>query len=204
MGPRARYLGPEVPARSADLAGPGARRRPPAGRRRRRRRAQGARSSPRACRWPNWCHRLGLGQPPSAARTSAAAPTARASAWRRRRTGKPTSRATGQGAGGAGRHPAAVQRRANRRQAGFAGRPDRAGGCAAVESCGGARRHALTVPFTPGRSDATQEQTDVDSFAVLEPQADGFRNFAKPGFRRCRRKLLIDKAQLLGLSAPPK
>ena len=62
--------------------------------------------------------------------------------------------------------------------------------------------HAVAVPFTPGRADASQEQTDVDSFAVLEPQADGFRNFLKHPFTVSAEELLVDKAQLLTLSAP--
>ncbi len=60
----------------------------------------------------------------------------------------------------------------------------------------------VTVPFTPGRMDASQEQTDVDSFAVLEPAADGFRNYLKTKYTISTEELLIDKAQLLTLSAP--
>ena len=75
-------------------------------------------------------------------------------------------------------------------------------GAAAVEAAAQAAGHAVTVPFTPGRTDATQEQTDVASFAVLEPAADGFRNFARPGLEGAAAELLIDKAQLLTLSAP--
>jgi catalase-peroxidase len=75
-------------------------------------------------------------------------------------------------------------------------------GCAGVEKAAKDAGHALTVPFSPGRMDATQEQTDVQSFAVLEPVADGFRNYVKgkPGVPAER--LLVDKAQLLTLSAP--
>ena len=62
--------------------------------------------------------------------------------------------------------------------------------------------HAINVPFSPGRTDASQEQTDVDSFAVLEPQADGFRNYSKRKFSVNAEELLIDKAQLLTLTAP--
>ncbi len=60
----------------------------------------------------------------------------------------------------------------------------------------------MTVPFTPGRSDATQEQTDVESFAVLEPIADGFRNYLKGTYTVSAEELLVDKAQLLRLTAP--
>ncbi|HRE17132.1 MAG TPA: catalase-peroxidase, partial [Rhodocyclaceae bacterium] len=75
-------------------------------------------------------------------------------------------------------------------------------GNAAVEAAAKAAGHTVAVPFTPGRGDATQAQTDVASFAVLEPQADGFRNYQKATFRVPAEHLLIDKAQLLTLSAP--
>ncbi len=76
------------------------------------------------------------------------------------------------------------------------------GGCAAVEAAARAAGFAVDVPFTPGRTDATQAQTDVDSFAVLEPQADGFRNYQKAAYSVPAEQLLVDKAQLLILSAP--
>ncbi len=76
------------------------------------------------------------------------------------------------------------------------------GGCAAVEAAARAAGFAVDVPFTPGRTDATQAQTDVDSFAVLEPQADGFRNYQKAAYSVPAEQLLVDKAQLLTLSAP--
>ena len=117
---------------------------------------------------------------PSAAPTSAAAPTARASASRRRRTGRSTSPRelakvleTLEG----------IQREFNGAQAG--GKKVSLadlivlGGCAAVEQAAKNAGHDVTVPFTPGRTDASQEQTDVESFAVLEPIADGFRNYLK-------------------------
>lgn len=75
-------------------------------------------------------------------------------------------------------------------------------GGAAVEAAARAAGVDVNVPFTPGRTDASQEQTDVASFAVLEPQVDGFRNFAKPGLEGAAAHALIDKAQLLTLSAP--
>jgi catalase-peroxidase len=76
------------------------------------------------------------------------------------------------------------------------------GGCAAVEKAAKNAGHAATVPFTPGRTDASQEKTDVASFAVLEPTADGFRNYLKSGQARSAEELLVDKAQLMTLTAP--
>ncbi|MBK8075271.1 MAG: catalase/peroxidase HPI [Kineosporiaceae bacterium] len=76
------------------------------------------------------------------------------------------------------------------------------GGCAAVEKAAGDAGVSLVVPFTPGRTDATQEQTDVESFAVLEPTSDGFRNYLGKGSERPTEARLIDRAQLLTLSAP--
>ena len=75
-------------------------------------------------------------------------------------------------------------------------------GCAGVEQAAKNAGHSVTVPFAPGRTDASQEQTDVDSFAVLEPIADGFRNFLKEKYSVPSEMLLIDKAQLLTLTAP--
>jgi catalase-peroxidase len=75
-------------------------------------------------------------------------------------------------------------------------------GCAGVEEAARKAGHAVTVPFTPGRMDALQEQTDVDSFAVLEPIADGFRNYQKGKYSVSAEELLLDKAQLLTLTAP--
>ncbi|MBD2757030.1 catalase/peroxidase HPI [Spirosoma validum] len=75
-------------------------------------------------------------------------------------------------------------------------------GCAGVEKAAKEAGFAITVPFTPGRMDASQEQTDVESFAVLEPVADGFRNYLKTKFTVSTEELLIDKAQLLTLTAP--
>jgi catalase-peroxidase len=75
-------------------------------------------------------------------------------------------------------------------------------GSAAVEAAAKKAGHDVKVPFAPGRTDATQEQTDVDSFAVLEPMADGFRNYACKGLEDYSANLLLDKAQLLTLTAP--
>ncbi|MFO1306273.1 MAG: catalase/peroxidase HPI [Burkholderiales bacterium] len=76
------------------------------------------------------------------------------------------------------------------------------GGCAAVEEAAKAAGHAVRVPFTPGRTDATQGETDVESFAVLEPVADGFRNYRKARYAVPDEALLVDRAQLLTLTAP--
>jgi catalase-peroxidase len=75
-------------------------------------------------------------------------------------------------------------------------------GCVGVEQAAKNAGHSVTVPFTPGRTDASQEQTDVDSFAVLEPIADGFRNYLPRKYSVPSEKLLVDKAQLLTLTAP--
>jgi len=76
------------------------------------------------------------------------------------------------------------------------------GGCAAVEQAAKSAGQTVAVPFTPGRTDASPEQTDVKAFAVLEPVADGFRNYLKAKFAVTGEELLVDKAQLLGLTAP--
>jgi len=76
------------------------------------------------------------------------------------------------------------------------------GGCAGVEQAAKNAGHAVTVPFTPGRTDASQAQTDVESFAVLEPAADGFRNYLKTKYTVSAEELLVDRAQLLTLTAP--
>src|SRR4029078_6814393 len=75
-------------------------------------------------------------------------------------------------------------------------------GCAGVEQAARNAGHAVTVPFRPGRTDASQAQTDVSSFAVLEPVADGFRNYQKERYSVSAEELLVDRAQLLTLTAP--
>lgn len=76
------------------------------------------------------------------------------------------------------------------------------GGCAGIEQAGRNAGRDICVPFTPGRTDATQDQTDVESFSVLKPKADGFRNYTKASYGVLTEELLLDRAQLLGLTAP--
>jgi catalase-peroxidase len=76
------------------------------------------------------------------------------------------------------------------------------GGCAAVKEAAKKAGHDVKIPFTPGRTDAAQEQTDVHSFAVMEPIADGFRNYLRSGQVLSAEELLVDRAQLLTLTAP--
>jgi len=76
------------------------------------------------------------------------------------------------------------------------------GGCAAVEQAAKAAGHNVTVPFAPGRTDASQEQTDVDTFEVLEPIADGFRNYLRAGDKLPPEQRLVDRAFMLDLTAP--
>src|SRR6202140_1842566 len=76
------------------------------------------------------------------------------------------------------------------------------GGCAAVEEAAKRAGHKVKIPFSPGRTDASQKQTDVHSFAVMEPVADGFRNYLRSGLRLSAEELLVDRAQLLTLTAP--
>jgi catalase-peroxidase len=75
-------------------------------------------------------------------------------------------------------------------------------GCAGVEKAAGSAGFEINVPFAPGRTDATEEQTDAVSFSVLEPKADGFRNFSKAKYAVSLEEMLVDRAQLLGLTAP--
>jgi len=76
------------------------------------------------------------------------------------------------------------------------------GGCAAIEKAAKDAGQNVTVPFTPGRMDASQQQTDAESFAPLEPTADGFRNYSRGTHRQLPEELLVDRAQLLTLTAP--
>ena len=76
------------------------------------------------------------------------------------------------------------------------------GGCAAVEEAAKKAGHDVKIPFSPGRTDASQQQTDVHSFAVLEPASDGFRNYVRNNTRRAPEEMLVDRAQLLTLTAP--
>jgi catalase-peroxidase len=182
MGPKVALPRPGSPAEDADLAGPGPGRRSSADRREGHRRLK-AEDPGFGLSTSELVPPPGLRPPPSAVRTSAAAPTVRASAWRRKRTGKPTSRRNWRRCWACSK---ASSKEFNAAQSG--GKKVSLadlivlGGCAAVEAAAKAAGHAVTVPFTPGRTDASQAQTDVESFAVLEPEADGFRNYQKTTF----------------------
>ena len=173
MGPRARYLGPEVPAEELiwqdpvpavdheliDDAG--------------HRRAEGQDPRIRPVRSPNWSRPPGHRPRRSAAPTSAAARTARAFASRRRRIGKSTSRPNWRRCCRPSKGSRRSSTRAVRRQEGLARRPDRSRRLRRRREGGEEGRSDVTVPFTPGRTDASQEQTDVESFAALEPPPTG-------------------------------
>jgi catalase-peroxidase len=202
MGPRSRYLGPEVPAEeliwqdpvpavdhklidAQDIA------------------ALKGKILASGLSSRNWSRPPGRRRPRSAAPTSAAARTGRAFAWRRRRIGKSTSRPNWRRCC---KTLEGIQKEFNSAQSG--GKKVSLadlivlGGCAAVEQAAKNAGHDVTVPFTPGRTDASQEQTDVESFAVLEPAADGFRNYLKTKYAVSAEELLVDRAQLLTLTAP--
>jgi catalase-peroxidase len=138
-------------------------------------------------RSPSWSPRPGPRPRPSAAPTSAAAPTARASASRRRRTGRSTSRRSSRRCWPPSSDPEGVQRAQSGGKKVSLADLIVLGGCAAVEKAAKDAGHDVEVPFTPGRTDASQEQTDVESFAVLEPKADGFRNYLKAAIHGARR-----------------
>ena len=200
MGPIARYLGPEVPDEQLiwqdpvpavdhqlvdeqDIADP-----------------QESGSSHQGCPSPSWSRPRGPRHRPSATATSAAGPTGPASASLHRRTGRSMTPRSWRRCSGPSR---AIQADFNDSQTG--GKKISLadlivlGGCAAVEQAAKNAGHEVQVPFSPGRTDASHEQTDVDTFAVLEPTADGFRNYVRAGDKRRPEELLIDRASLLGV-----
>ncbi len=188
--------------RAAALAGPGAAGHARADRGRRHRGAQGQDPRLRPVASPSWSRPHGPRRRRSAAPTSAAAPTAPASASPRRTSGRSTTRPSWPRCSGRWRGSS----RSSTRQAGGqqVSLADLIvlGGCAAVERAAKDAGFDVEVPFAPGRTDASQEQTDVESFAVLEPTADGFRNYLGKGDQRPTEQLLVDRAQLLTLTAP--
>ena len=203
MGPIQRYLGPLVPQETLIWQDPVPGRRPRADRRRRHRRPQGADPRVRPVGRRSWSRRRGRRPRRSAAATSAAAPTAPASGSEPQRgweVNDPDELAM------VLRTLEGIQESFNGAQTG--GKQVSLadlivlGGCAAVEQAAKAAGHDVEVPFTPGRTDASQEQTDVESFAALEPTADGFRNYRGKGHRLPAEYLLVDRANLLTLSAP--
>ena len=203
MGPISRYLGPLVPAEPQLWQDPVPAVDARADRRGGHRRPQGQDPRLGTVHLPAGLDRLGVGGDVPRHRQ----------ARRRQRRAHPPRAAEGLGGQQPGRagegaadprgDPAGLQR--------VAGRRDKQvsladlivlGGCAAVEQAAKNAGHDVQVPFTPGRTDASQEQTDVESFAVLEPTADGFRNYLGKGHRRPAEHLLVDRANLLTLTAP--
>ncbi len=202
-GPEGALSRPGGAGRRPDLAGPGAAGRPQADRRQGHQGAEGADPQIGAIDCPTGLDRLGLGLD---------LPRLRQARRRQRRAhppgtaeelgGQPAG-AAGQGAQSPRSHPGEVQPPKS---------PAASRSRSPTSSCSAARRRSSrrrrrpatrsTVPFTPGRTDATQEQTDVESFAVLEPVADGFRNYQKTEYTISPEELLVDKAQLLTLTAP--
>ena len=202
MGPVVRYLGPEVPARPCCGKTPF----PPSRTRwsvRSISRTSSSRCWRRACRCRSWCRRRGRRPRRSAAATSAAGPTAARirlepqSGWE---VNDPAELAT------VLRDLAEIRESFNAAHAGgaqisVADLVVLAGG-AAVEKAAADAGVRVEVPFSPGRTDASQDETDVEAFAALEPKADGFRNYAGKANRLPAEYLLIDRANLLTLSAP--
>ena len=204
MGPRARYLGPEVPAEeliwqdpvpavdhklidAKDIAG-----------------SQGQDPRLGTFHLRAGRDRLGLGGNLPRLRQARRGERRAHPSQRRRRIGKSTSLPNWRRCS---RPSRAIQKAFNGAANGGKKKVSLAdlivlGGSAAVEQAAKKAGHDVTVPFAPGRTDASQEQTDVESFAYLEPVADGFRNYLKAKFAVSAEELLIDKAQLLTLTAP--
>ena len=203
MGPIARYLGPEVPQRDADLAGPAARRRPRAGRRAGRRRRSRRRSWRPVSPSPSSSRPPGPRRRRSAAATSAAAPTVPGSGsqpqsgWEVNDPDRPRH-----GAAHPRGHPGLLQRsRSDGMRISIADLIV-LGGCAAVEQAAAPAGSRSRCRSRRAATDASQDETDVESFAALEPTADGFRNYLGKGNRLPAEYLLVDRANLLTLSAP--
>ena len=154
----------------------------------------------RTCRSRSWCRRRGRPRPASAAVTSAAGPTAAESARAAGRLGGQRPGPARPGAAGRSRGSRPRSTPAARRS------PSPTSSCWAAARRSSRRRRppasAVEVPFTPGRTDTTAELTDADSFAPLEPTADGFRNHLGKGHELPAEYLLVDRANLLTLSAP--
>ena len=202
-GPGRALPRPGGPGRDAAVAGPDPRRDARARRRGGHRRPQGPDPRLGPVRCPSSCPPRGRRPRRSGAATSAAAPTARASAWSRRAGGRSTTPTSWPRccAPWRGSSRPSTPPSTGGKQVSLADLIVLAG-AAAVEQAARDAGFDVEVPFTPGRADASQEQTDVESFAALEPTADGFRNYLGKGNRLPAEYLLLDRANLLTLSAP--
>ena len=191
-----------VGSRAAAVAGSRARCRSSARRRRRHRRPQGQDPRIGTVHRPAGVHRLGGGgelpRHRQAGRGERGADSPRAATGLGGQRAGPAHQGAGDPRGG----PAGLQQRAVRWDEGLARRPDRSGWMRGRRASGEERRARRHGPIRTGRTDASQEQTDVESFAVLEPTADGFRNYLRAGEKLSPETLLLDRANLLTLTAP--
>ncbi len=193
MGPKVSLRRPGRSGRRADLAWT---RFPPAQDGLRRRRGQGEDRGIAACsRCPRWSRPPGTAPAPIAAPTCAAAPTAHASVSHRRRTGKATSRPVSPRCWACSNPSQPTYGASVADVIVLAGN-------VGVEKAAKAAGHDVSVPFTPGRGDATDEMTDAASFDVLEPLADGYRNWQKEDYVVSPEEMMLDRTQLMGLTAP--
>ena len=207
MGPISRYLGPLVPKEHLAVARPCSRRGSQIGRGEGHCCSEGQDPRIRTVDLAIGHDGLGIGGIVPRLRQARRSERGAHSPCAAKRLGSEPARGIGEGSQEAGGDPKGVQRLRSRTGAKGKRRVSLAdlivlGGCAAVEEAAKKAGHNVKVPFTPGRTDASQKQTDVHSFAVMEHEADGFRNYLRSGQRLSAEEWLVDRAQLLTLTAP--